>query len=289
MSEPRRLRTVGAYARELLPRFKKVRKRLRFVRDFVLFPLSLRRLSRVLGIRGEAVLVVGSAPSASLEGLEPFSKVIGIHASPELVRVRFNLQCDVVVVDQSLFNSNFTEKDSTKKQITKNGLLKKNPQQTLVVSASNTISPTVPFESIVPNRRSFFINRDTRRLLLRHLSLSPLLDSPDGSSMVGTGALAIAIAFVGGARSVQFTGINLSSGLSPKRGGDEPVHFYEQIGLEQAHEPGSEAAAGEDSLPRNHSAADSLLIASLALRFGTLSSNEKELKPLLNNWSLSSS
>ena len=269
-----------------LARFRRVQLALLAAVQFCLFPLTMSGLRRKLGLNGESVLVVGSAPSASLEGLRPFTRVIGVHGSPELVARRFGLSCDVVVVDQSLFNVEHASQAPGKRPIVERSLLLKNPTQVLVIAASNNIPPTRAVETLVSSRTKLHLSKIQRRLVVSTSTLNLLIDRSDSSTMASTGALAICLAVLSGARDVQFTGFNLRSGIDRAKGGTVPLHFYQDEGLEPAHHVEDEAISHADSLPRNHSAADAVVISSLSMRFKHLHSNESEFETLLYNWSL---
>lgn len=244
-------------------------------------PVLRIKITKSLGLRGKSVLVVGSAPTATIDGLEPFDFVIGVHASPLASKKVGIGPVDLLLVDQSLFNSQRIATDAGKAVVWESGVLTQDPKKKLVVVSSNDIPIDVSIEDAARYRSLLRISNPLRRAILQYISRSVVLEPQGGRAMVGTGAFAIALAFFAGARSVQLTGINLRSGTADNC--EYPAHFYDSVGLRHEMYTGKDLELSGISRPRGHSAADSFLLASLYLSGRRLSSNEPELETLLWN------
>lgn len=247
--------------------------------ETLVFASRASRLRRQLAIRGKRVLIVGSAPSASLKGFSAFDYVIGVHGSPANIRSSFDLETHLVVVDRSLFNAQELDTNFGKRIIAKRGMLRGNPLLKMVVAQSNSLRATVPIKDVADIEASWSISRIERRIILRKATRSKILDSWDHRSLTGTGGFAIALAWFLGATSIQFTGFNLINGTPS----EWPSHFYGALygeNLEDLERVTPEAVTA----PRTHSSADAVVVASLALRGFDITTNEPDFFPLIQNW-----
>ena len=249
--------------------------------EFFVWPTKFRRLKRELGIEGKRVLIVGSAPSASLNGFNDFDFVIGVHGSPANIRSSLGLEADLVVVDRSLFNAEQLETNRGKGIIAERGMLRDNPNLKMVVTQSNSVRADISIQEVADIAAAWHLSRVERRIILRRATYSALLDSWDHRSLTGTGGFAIAFAQFFGASSIQFTGFNLFNRTTS----GWPSHFYGALYGENLEDQGP-VVAEAFTLPRTHSSADAVVVASLALRGFDITTNEADFLPLIQNWIL---
>ena len=245
-------------------------------------PLWRKRLFRNFGVTGKSVLVVGSAPSASLEALDPFDFVIGVHASPLLIESKFGLVTDLLVCDVTVFDSEYAAKEPGRRAVLDSGALSISPKKRLVVVGHDSIRETAPYAETAKFSKFLRLSLVERRAILAWASRSSVLNSDNNHSMVGTGGFAIALAFFAGAKSVQFTGFNLRNGTSDAV--EYPHHFYDDMFSHDLYAPEQVAEDYMQSKPRTHSSADSFLISSLYLQEKSIRSNEPDFEALLANW-----
>lgn len=247
--------------------------------ELLVFSAKASLMERQLEIQGKRVLIVGSAPSATLNGLTDFDFVIGVHGSPANIRSSLGLKTDLVVVDRSLFNAEQLETNRGKGIIAERGMLRDNPLLKMVVTQSNSIQADTPIEEVADINMAWHLSRMERRIILRRATRSLVLDSWDYRSLTGTGGFAIALAQFFGAASIEFTGFNLINRTQSLW----PSHFYAGLYGENLEDqdpliPGAFAA------PRTHSSADAVVVASLSLRGFDISTNESDFFPLIQNW-----
>jgi hypothetical protein len=266
---------LRAFAR----RTRRVFRSLHFLALALLIPLFRNRVSRSLSLKDKSILVIGSAPSASLEDLGPFDFVIGANGSPRLIDSAFGLVTDLLVCDHTIFNSTY---HSVTQAVRDSGALWISPKKLLVVVGPRQDSEAVPYAETGKFSKVVVLSKTERKVILAWASRSFVLDSWDDHSMVGTGVFAIALSFFAGAKSVQFTGFNLRTGLSDGVRG--PRHFYEDFFAHDLYTTEEIAENYTRSKPRSHSSADSLLLASLHLQKKPIGTNEAEFDPLLVNW-----
>lgn len=253
----------------------------------MVFLLALLPLIRAIfvirgGLRQKSVLIVGSAPTASLDSLNSFDYVFGVHASPLQLGQLGLHETHGLLVDASLFNAARRRTDSGKSVVWDSGVLNSNPHKVLVAVFSNNIRPTESLKKSSTYSRLLRIHNPMRRLILWWASRGFSLEPHKGASLVGTGGFAVAYAFFAGAKSVQITGFNLRSGT--KAGTEFPQHFYDSLGMDHSlYEVNDLDPDRDNSKPRGHSAADALLISALYLNGRDIHSNEPDLWPLLSN------
>jgi len=245
-------------------------------------PLWRRRLFRKFGVAGKSVLVVGSAPSASLQNLDPFEFVVGVHASPLLIESKFGLVTDLLVSDISVFHQDYAGKEPGRRAVLDSGAMSMSPLKRLVVVGQDSLRETAPYSEVGNFSQILRLSQMKRKAILAWSSRSFVLNSYNDHSLVGTGAFAIALSFFAGAKSVQFTGFNLRNGTSDSV--EYPRHFYDDLFSHDLYTPEQIVEDYTQSKPRTHSSADSFLISSLYLQEKPIRSNEADFEPLLANW-----
>jgi hypothetical protein len=229
---------------------------------------------------GKSVLIVGSAPTASLVGLYDFDWIVAVNASSRMVEERFGLTVNSLVISSRLLQKELLTSHLAFSKLRYKNLIPHTPVQDLY-SVMTSDGPSDP-EYLGNFSYSFYreIGPTERKLIVAKESASSILDKRSGESQVSTGGFAIALAARQGATRIQFTGFNLLN----RSGSELPNLYYSNQESVLENLTDFDPAVDLSSVPRNHSVADAHLISAMVLRGIPIYSNESDFQPLLTNW-----
>ena len=233
------------------------------------------------------VCVVGSAPVAledarAVKGTS-FEHTVAVNGSLPQARALVDNSFFSAVVDESVFNRSHIAANQGSRVVTDHDLLSGVNLRYLAVVRSNRVKADMDPKQHAQFQRIRRIGRYRRGQIIRRQTGAPGLDRSPGA-LVGTGLFAVALAFHWGARAVTMVGFGLRTGTSK---GEYARHYYAAMGL-----PPLEPADGAEpeywaTRPRNHSAADAVVVASLCMGGRQITAYGPDFDVLMTNWGAS--
>lgn len=237
-------------------------------------------LSKLLN--GKTCCIVGSSPDVDIELIEQSEVIISVNRSAANIARITGKGPDVSILDYELIADPVctTSKRNRSGKIT-DQLLGEIDLGCLVLAQSNATE--IKLEHIQLRRhQTEFIRRKNIRKVLVKITGNSLIDM-NMETAPSRGAVSIGLCAWAGAKKINFTGFSIFRNTDSNKTGD---FFYSEMGIDVSQDGLKENyafSAPRDNV-RNHSLADSLLIASLKAQGYTLFTTTVDFFPLLFNW-----
>jgi hypothetical protein len=236
-------------------------------------------------IAGRDCFVLGSAPEPDLDGLDEGTALICVNGSGANAS-RLKLKVPILtVVDFELLDASLNTRKATRSVIIRNGLLDGLNLGMLLMAQSNASNGGHPSCLKASYNVSLKLYKNDCRSIVHKVTRCRQLEN-DAHGLLSRGGLAIALCVWGGARRITFSGFTL---YKHKAELDGP-HYYASIEDRLIEKDVTWAVtkvardAGDSWDTRNHSLADSALVAMLVLNGFDVRSSSKDFAPVLSNW-----
>jgi len=250
--------------------YQKLIQRIKQLIRLVSAPIHIKTIRNSTNVfRSTDVLVLGSAPHPALPEFAEDMLLVCCNGSAANAK-RLGLKGPAMtVVDFELIDPKIAFSKSVRSDILTSKILADLHLGILVATQSNSTAGGAPEILGARYDRYVSIDRFARRKILDVVSGTDKLERDARFSLCSTGAFAVALSLFLGARSVSIAGFTLA--MSPDD--DAQMHFYDA----------SSKPTGERDT-RNHSMADSALIALSVINGHIIRTRERDLLPLIQNW-----
>ncbi len=238
--------------------FFKVRWRLRVLKKSFSF------------LKNADVLILGSSPSPVLMDEHKSRLLICCNGSAANAKQLGLPDPIVTVVDYELIDPDVSAAKDVRRQIIKNRILANLNIGYLIAAQSNDAVGGCP-SLLGANYHGYMtIDRFVRRKIIDLVTGVNKLDRKPELSLSSTGGFAIALSLFLGARSVSIAGFThiLECGKYTQ------MHFYDDVIEKQTTNVNT----------RNHTMADSALISLAVINGHKITTNERDILPLVQNW-----
>lgn len=232
--------------------------------------ILLKLKKRLPKLKNVDVLILGSAPHPNLPKNHESMYLVCCNGSAANAKILNLGSPKMTVVDYELIDPVVSNSKSVRSDITKNELLKDIDLGLLISTQSNHSIGGAP-EILKARFSGFFpIQKSARRILINSITGTKMMELDVNTSLCSTGGFAVALSLFLGARSVSISGFTFISSSEEKLA----THFY----------PTSAKEISTELNTRNHSLADSALIALAVINGYKIYTLERDLLPLTQNW-----
>tara|TARA_B110000483_G_C18196364_1_gene543135 strand:- start:1292 stop:2014 length:723 start_codon:yes stop_codon:yes gene_type:complete len=227
-------------------------------------------------IKDKVVFILGSAPNPDLSLYSKDYILASINGSAKNAKELGLNNPTITLIDFELINKDTASSKDVRSIIIKNKVLKNLDLGDLIaVQSNNTLIDD--YSLLEANINSFFsIHRLTRKIIVKKISKNKNLDKTE-ASLLSTGGFLCALSFYLGAKEVVLSGFSFL-----KENGSTPPVFYKMNDSKLSISNKENTINTLDT--RSHSLSDSCLIASLIINGYKISSREKSIMPLIQNW-----
>lgn len=236
-------------------------------------------------VKGRDCFVLGSAPEPDLEGLNEDTVLVCVNGSGANA-ARLGLKSPVMtVVDFELLDPSLNTEKETRSVIIKNNLLRGLNLGLLLATQSNGRNGGSPSCLNASYKIGLKLYKTDCRLIVHNVTRCNLLEN-DVHGLLSRGGLAIALCVWGGAKKITFSGFSLFRHKDELYG----PHYYASIENDYIEKDIIWAVTkqvreeSDNWDTRNHSLADSALIAMLVLNGFDIRSSSKDFAVVLSNW-----
>jgi len=250
--------------------FKKITLRIRRWLLRVSAPFRINSIQKSIKVLKHVdILVLGSAPHPVLPGLAKDMILVCCNGSAANAKRLGLKEPAMTVVDFELIDPKIAFSKNVRSDILKSKILEDLHLGILVATQSNDTAGGSPEILGARYERYISIDRVARRKILDVVSGADKLERDTRVSLCSTGAFAVALSLFLGARSVTLAGFTHVMSSED----DVQNHFYDA----------SSKPTGELDT-RDHSMADSALIALSVINGYKIRTRERDLLPLVQNW-----